>query len=79
MKNESTERKRKYTKFDIDRMLAEAVDSGVVSGRLLGLVEAYEFLVKSGFKQSAKMLKQSAKMLKQRIETASPSLPEAKA
>lgn len=41
----------------IDRMVADAVDSGVESGRMLGLVQAYDFLVKSGFVQSSKALR----------------------
>lgn len=41
--------------FDI--LLASAVDSGVESGRMLGLLEAYDHLVKKGYASAASALK----------------------
>ena len=43
---------------NMDSMLSDAVSSGVESGRLLGLIEAYDYLVAKGFVKASDSLKQ---------------------
>ncbi len=42
---------------NMDVLLADAVTSGVASGRLLGLFDAYDYLVKQGHTKAAATLK----------------------
>jgi len=57
---------------NIDNMLADAVSSGVESGRMLGMIEAYDYLMQKGHKKAADVLRLH-------IEDAYPEPPAAKA
>ena len=43
---------------DYDRLLIEAVEAGVESGRSIGVLESYNFLVREGFSAAAEVLMQ---------------------
>jgi len=57
---------------NMDNMLADAVSSGVESGRLLGMLEAYDYLVEKGFIKASDSLKKH-------IDELYPTSPMAKA
>jgi hypothetical protein len=48
---------------DIDRLLEEATESGMESGRILGLVEAHEFLTKNGHTKAANSFKKYLELI----------------
>jgi hypothetical protein len=60
------------TAENLDRLIVEATDSGIESGRLLGLYEAYDHMIKLGYTRSAKEIRSY-------IDEKFPALPPAKA
>jgi hypothetical protein len=41
---------------EFDRILLEAVEAGIESGRSIGVLEAYNFLIREGFDAAAEIL-----------------------
>jgi hypothetical protein len=41
---------------DFDRILLEAVEAGIESGRSIGVLESYNFLIREGFDGAAEVL-----------------------
>ena len=60
------------TAENLDRLIVEATDAGIETGRLLGLYEAYDHMIKLGYTRSAKEIKGY-------IDEKFPSSPKAKA
>lgn len=43
---------------DFDRILLEAVEAGIETGRSVGVIEAYNFLIREGYGDAAEILMQ---------------------
>lgn len=43
---------------ELDRILLETVDAGIESGRSMGVIESYNFLVREGYTAAAEVLMQ---------------------
>lgn len=44
------------TASDLDRIMLEAVEAGMESGRSIGVIEAYNFLISEGHQEAAECL-----------------------
>lgn len=57
--NQKREKKNPTTKSrDYDRIVLEAVEAGIESGRSMGIIEAYNFLLLEGYTSAAETLMQ---------------------